>query len=129
MYEMKEEYFTGIKSIDDEHKRLFEIADEIYKLQGNEFIPDKYDQIRDVLEQLREYTYIHFAHEEEYMESIGYKRMFTQKIQHDAFRSQIASWDIDSIDENQDETIIEILQLVTDWLINHILENDRLIGK
>lgn len=129
MYEMKDEYLTGIKMIDAEHKRLFEIADEIYQLQKEEFLVDKYDQIREILEELKDYTIMHFEHEEKYMESIGYKKMFTQKIQHEALKTQIAEWDIDAIDENQDETINEILKIVTDWLVNHILHEDKLIGQ
>lgn len=129
MYEMKDEYLTGIERIDEEHRRLFEIAEEIYQLHKQQFIPDKYDHIKDVLEQLRDYTMMHFEHEEAYMESIQYKRMFTQKVQHDAFRKQIEEWDIESIDENQDETITKILELVTDWLIHHILETDKQIGQ
>ncbi len=62
------------------------------------------------------------------MKSIGYKRMFTQVSQHDALRETIGSWDLDAIDENQDETIDEMLKLITDWLVNHILNEDKLIG-
>ena len=129
MYELKEEFLTGIEEIDKEHKRLFEIADELYTLKCEEFIPDKYDNIRAILEELREYTLTHFEHEEEYMKSIGYKRMFTQKSQHDALRQIMDEWDLDAIDENQDETIEEMLRIVTDWLVNHILNQDKLIGK
>ena len=62
MYEMKDEYLTGIEQIDLEHKRLFEIAQETYQLKNNEFIPDKYDQIKALFEQLKEYTKMHFQH-------------------------------------------------------------------
>ena len=129
MYELKEEFLTGIEEIDSEHRRLFEIADELYTLKCEEFIPDKYDNIRAILEELREYTLTHFAHEEAYMESIGYKRMLTQKSQHDALRRIMDEWDLDAIDENQDETVEEMLHIVTDWLVNHILNQDKLIGK
>ena len=84
MYEFKEEFKTGIDQIDQEHKRLFEIADQIYELKNKEFVHDKYDEIRSILEELRDYTDTHFAHEEAYMESIGYKNMFMQEVQHDA---------------------------------------------
>ena len=30
MYEMKPEYYIGIEMIDEEHKQLFEYADEAY---------------------------------------------------------------------------------------------------
>lgn len=129
MYELKEEFLTGIEEIDREHRRLFEIADELYELKCEEFIPDKYDNIRKILEELKDYTLTHFAHEEAYMQSIGYKRMFTQKSQHDALRQIMQEWDLDAIDENQDEAIEEMLRIVTEWLVNHILNQDKLIGK
>ena len=34
MYEMKPEYYTGIKAIDQEHTRLFELAQETYELMN-----------------------------------------------------------------------------------------------
>lgn len=128
MYEFKEEYLTGIERIDQEHRRLFEIAEELYELKNEEFIPDKYDNIRHILEELRDYTLTHFEHEEEYMKEIGYKRMFTQVSQHNALRETIGNWDLDVIDEDQDQAIDEMLELITDWLVNHILNEDKLIG-
>lgn len=129
MYEFKDEYLTGIPQIDEEHKRLFALAEEVYQLQQNEYIPDKYDNLRDVLHELRDYTNTHFDHEEAYMESINYKRMFTQKVQHDALRKTVEEWEIDELSEEQDQMITEILELITDWLVNHIHDNDKLIGK
>ncbi len=129
MYEFKEEFLTGIEQIDKEHRKLFELAEQLYDLKCKEFIPDKYDNIREILLELKNYTITHFEHEEAYMESIGYKRMFTQKTQHDALREIIHGWNLDTIDENQDEVIDEMLRTVTDWLVNHILNQDKLIGK
>lgn len=129
MYEFKEEYLTGIPMIDQEHEKLFALAENIYQLKNDEFIPDKYDNIRQILEELKEYTLTHFAHEEEYMQSIGYKQLFTQKIQHDQLREKIDSWDIDAIDEDQDGAIDEILNTVTEWLADHILYLDKKIGQ
>lgn len=128
MYEFSDKFLTGIEQIDREHRRLFEIADELYELKREAFIPDKYDNIRHILEELREYTLTHFEHEEEYMRSIGYKKMFTQVSQHNALRETICGWDLDAIDENQDEAIEEMLRIVTDWLVDHILNEDRQIG-
>lgn len=129
MYEMKDEYLVGIEFIDQEHRRLFEIAEETYQLKNQEFLIDKYDQVRAILEDLRDYTIMHFDHEEAYMKSINYKKMFTQKVEHDAFKEKIADWDIEHIDEESDEMIDEILNFLTDWLISHILENDKQIGQ
>ncbi|MBE5851770.1 MAG: bacteriohemerythrin [Lachnospiraceae bacterium] len=128
MYEFLDDYVTGIESIDDEHRRLFEIADETYRLSKEEFLVDKYDQVRHILGELKDYALLHFEHEEAYMESINYKKMFMQKVQHDQFREKVNNLDLDHLDENSDEMIDEILTFLTNWLINHILEHDKQIG-
>lgn len=132
MYEMKEEYFTGIEEIDNEHRRLFEIAEEAYQLHKNEFIPDKYDQIKKILKELRDYAQMHFEHEEAYMESIQYKKMFTQKVQHASFikwldEHELAGDGLDGEYEDQDQVVSDILTYLTNWLITHILETDKQI--
>ena len=130
MYEMKQEYYTGIGEIDKEHEHLFELAEQTYQLLKAEYIPDKYDNIKDVLVELKEYTATHFAHEEAYMQSINYKRLTPQKFQHKAFVEKLTELDIDEMIENDPEkTIEEILNFLTDWLVHHILENDKLIGE
>ena len=129
MYEFKEEFLTGIEMIDREHKRLFEIAENLYQLKCREYVTDKYDHIREILTELRDYTMTHFEHEQAYMKSISYKRMFSQLSQHDALRETICGWDLDAIDEDQDEAIGDMLNLITDWLVNHILNEDKRIGK
>ncbi len=129
MYEFKKEFLTGIEMIDREHKRLFEIAENLYQLKCREYVTDKYDHIREILTELRDYTMTHFEHEEAYMKSISYKRMFSQLSQHDALRETICGWDLDAIDEDQDEAIGDMLNLITDWLVNHILNEDKRIGK
>ncbi len=129
MYELKEEYLTGIEQIDNEHRILFEIADEIYQLCQNDFVPDKYDHIVNLLQRLKEYAIMHFDHEEEYMESIQYKKMFTQKIQHDNFKRKLETMDLEIIDDNQDKAVEELLKFVTDWLVNHIMVTDKQIAE
>ena len=116
MYELKDEYLTGIPAIDAEHRVLFEIADEIYQLSVNEFVPDKYDNIAHLIQRLN-------------MESIQYKQMFTQKVQHNHFKEKLEEMDLDAIDEDQDGAIQDLLKFVTDWLVEHILETDKKIAE
>ena len=131
MYEMKPEYYIGIDMIDEEHKQLFKYADEAYELLHDEFTPDKYDKMDIILEKLRDYTVKHFADEEQYMESIHYKKMFTQKVQHMEFVQKLDEFIEHHSDEeiDQDEQIMGILKYLTDWLINHILYVDCQIPK
>lgn len=129
MYEMKKEFFTGIEGIDNEHSKLFEIADATYMLLKDEFAYDKYDRIIALIEELKDYAEFHFKNEEEYMEKINHKRLFSQKMEHNAFIEKIKGLDLTSIDEQQDAYIEEILEFLNDWLVHHILEKDMLIGK
>lgn len=131
MYEMKQEYYIGIEMIDEEHKQLFKYANEAYELLHDEFTPDKYDRIDMILENLHDYTVKHFADEESYMESINYKKIFTQKIQHQEFINKLEKFmeQHKNETENQDEQIMEILKYLTEWLVNHILYVDGQIPK
>ncbi|MBU3191476.1 hemerythrin family protein [Clostridium bowmanii] len=128
MFEMKEKYYTGITFIDEEHKKLFEIAEKAYQLLKSPYELDKYDNIVEVIEELRQYTVYHFKDEEKYMESINYKRLFTQKIDHANFIEKLYEVNLIKVDENPDEAIMEILTFLNDWLINHILDKDLLIA-
>jgi hemerythrin len=129
MYEMKEEYKIGVDHIDEQHKKLFELADKAYMLLKDDFTIDKYDKIIEIITELKEYTIFHFKSEEEYMESINYKRMFTQKIEHDKFIKTLEAIDLNHIDQNQDESLVKMLEFLNEWLTEHILKNDKLIGE
>jgi len=129
MYIFKEEYRTGIETIDKEHEKLFEIANRAYDTMMDEFIPDKYDYIVDILNELAEYATTHFQHEEEYMMSIRYKKLISQKAEHQEFMEKISEYHLDEVDENQKEVIFEILDFLSNWLVHHILESDKLIGQ
>ncbi len=124
MYEMKDEYIIGIEMVDNEHRVLFEIAEEIYQLQHNEFIPDKYDYIKEALIKLKDYAITHLEHEEEFMKSKNYKKMFEQLVQHDAFRAKMNAIDFDSLDGREDELIADVVDFLANWLIGHIFNTD-----
>ena len=128
MYKMKEEYYTGITEIDEQHKKLFDIVDDIYELLKNEYIPDKYDHIIVLINELREYTATHFRDEEAYMEKVGHKRMFSQKIEHAEFLEKVNSIELSDIEENQEVVLLDLLSYLNDWFVSHILEKDMLIA-
>lgn len=115
-----------IEMIDEQHNQLFTYADEAYELLNDEFTPDKYDRIDILLEKLYDYTVKHLADEEAYMESIHYNKLFTQKVQHQAFIEKLDEFmeSHNKEEENQDEQIMKILTYLTEWLVNHILYVD-----
>lgn len=128
-YEFTKDYHTGIDFIDEEHAKLFEIANRAYDLLTNQFVTDKYDAIVAVLEELKDYTKYHFNHEEEYMKSINYPKRFSQLHQHTQFINKLESYNLKEIDVNQQEGLLEILDFLALWLQSHIKGMDKKIGE
>lgn len=122
-----DDYLIGVENIDRQHKKLFEIANKAYDLLRNEFYTDKFDRIVEILSELKEYTVFHFQTEEDYMQQIGYKKLFSQKIEHQNFINKINAVNLKEIDKNQEQSILDILDFVTSWIKHHILEVDKLI--
>ena len=127
-YEFTQDFLTGIDSIDKEHAELFRITNEAYDLLHNEIVLDKYDKIVAVLDELREYTKTHFAHEEEYMESINFQYIWSEKHAHINFVKKLDAIDLEKVDENQQEYIMEVLEYLAKWLTLHIKGADARIG-
>ena len=122
-----DKYKINVENIDKEHKKLFSTMNRLLKISQED---NKREWgCREGVKYLKNHAREHFEHEEAYMKSIGYKKMFTQLSQHNALRETIEGWDLDAIDENQDEAIEDMLRLITDWLVNHILSEDKQIGK
>lgn len=128
MITWKDDYKIGIDLIDEQHQKLFEITSRAYGLLKNNFRMDKYDQIVEIIEELKEYTAYHFKTEEDYMQSIGYKRFFSQKVQHTDFIKKINEIDLKKVDDKQGEHLLDILDFVVNWIEKHILGQDKLIS-
>ena len=125
-------YHTGIKEIDEEHSHLFDIIRETNALIHNDLLHDKYDEIIHLLAELREYTKIHFADEEVYMKKIGFPDLEAQIRAHTAFVDKLMNIDLDELDEiddHQQEYLLELIDFLAGWLVNHILKMDVAIGR
>lgn len=122
-----ERFKTGVSIVDEEHKVLFDIIGKIYKTIQTELVHDKFDAIMDIVDELKEYTRVHFADEEEYMRNIGYEGLARQEVLHQNFIDTLNELDLDDIDEHQEKYLYEFLAFLQNWLVNHILRVDKLI--
>ena len=122
-----DKYKTGITLIDDEHRRLFEIIKETNDVIKAEFLHDKFDAIVHILEELKDYTIMHFQDEERYMEGIAYDGLALQRVAHTAFIDRLNELNLDDVDDHQKEYLEELIDFLLAWLTNHILKMDKLI--
>lgn len=126
MIQWSEEYRLGLHSIDEQHKYLFAIANKAYELLKNDLRLDKYDQILEILDELTDYTAVHFKEEEQYMASINYPKLLSHKVQHADFIEKISNIDLNKVDNDQDKYLLDLLDFFAEWLLNHILKTDRM---
>ena len=122
-----DKFKTGITIVDEEHQTLFNIIGKIYKTIDVELVHDKFDLILDILDELKEYTCVHFADEENYMQEIGYDGLAQQQLLHQKFIETLEDLNLDEVDDNQEAYLYEFLNFLQNWLVNHILKVDKLI--
>ncbi|MDM1756390.1 MULTISPECIES: bacteriohemerythrin [Acinetobacter] len=112
------EYNTGIEVIDDQHKR---ILDYINDLQNVDIVSDR-AQVKEVLDNIIDYTQSHFTFEESLQEEANYKYRVPHKRVHDLFIKRIEGYRQDFQDGKSIEN--ELSEVLAKWLINHIQHDD-----
>ena len=70
MFQFTEDCILGLTEIDQEHRELFALINKVADMLKNHYLPDRYEDIKDLLEELERYAEQHFANEEAYMESV-----------------------------------------------------------
>lgn len=127
MKQISEEYRTGLEHIDAEHIVLLDLTDRTKELLYDENMLFKEDEICTLLSGLREYTVQHFAHEEAFMESIGFDGLERQKVQHKVFEKKLEEFEA-AVKQvtlgTQDDMIRELFQYLLVWLHDHIKLED-----
>ena len=128
--EWKDAYSVGIQSIDDQHKRLIDLMNNLETVvkysPGEEFE-------RKCLAALVDYTKTHFAFEEELMSKYGYPDFEAHKAQHEKMIVKVNEFVAD-YEKHPEKTIKAALHFLEQWLIRHINGTDKeysefLVGK
>jgi hemerythrin len=117
---------VGVASIDDQHKKLFQMADQLFEAGRNN---KSKEFISEMLDFLDKYTKQHFQSEETYMKSIGYPALDNQKKMHSDFIDALAKLRNDFAESGGNILVIlNANQMVVDWLLKHISGEDKKIG-
>ena len=114
-----DDFSTGIDVIDGQHKRIIHYINQLTDAQN---LKDP-ELTREVLINLIDYTFSHFAFEESLMDEAGYIAANIHKQTHESFREKIKYFQQkhnDGVDVANDLT-----QLLNILLMNHIAEDDN----
>jgi len=128
--EWKDEYSVGIPSIDDQHKRLLGLINQLQTAVDYQ-TDDAFTN--EALGELVDYTRTHFVYEEKLMQDNGYPDFEAHRKEHEAMVEQVGHF-LERYKQDRDATIEEVTGFLKNWLINHINGTDKeyssyLIGK
>ncbi len=115
----------GVKQIDDQHRRLLQLANNLIAAvqRGEE------QDIMDIFfKELREDTVFHFREKELYMDEIEYPERGKHAALHQALKGQVKQYQRD-MHENKEISADEVLNFMRGWLVDHILYQDMKIAK
>lgn len=124
IFKWKDSYSVNIAEIDKQHKKLFEIGARIYDVANLNDDYDHYDEIMEIMGELKDYTVYHFGYEEKLMAEHGYSDLDTHQVQHKFFIKRLEKILKKDIDDQQQETVGELLNFIADWIAGHILQTD-----
>jgi hemerythrin-like metal-binding protein len=119
---------TGIPSIDAEHQHLFDILHEA-NLQENS---GDQSHLKEVIKHMMAYAIVHFETEETLMKQYAYQSAYPQEArehiaQHRKFSSKVVAIN-EQLREGQKVSQVKILDFLNNWLSNHVLGIDQLLG-
>ena len=121
MFEWKNDYATGIGSIDAQHQTLFALGRELYGAMSAG--QGKLVMAR-ILDRLVQYTNVHFAHEERLMRLHAYPDFVAHKAQHDALLKRVLTFQ-QEFAAGRATMAVQVLQFIKDWLEGHINHSDQ----
>ena len=118
-------FSVGIDIIDEQHKKLIAIINELCVAQQQS---TSQTIISEILDELVDYTNYHFSYEEKMLEERKYPDLGDQMDEHKEFVTKIATLHFEKVEGNL-LISIKTLDYLKDWIINHILGSDMEYAK
>jgi hemerythrin len=116
-----DQYKVNIAEIDTQHKKLFDMVNEMHDAmrsgKGN-------DAMGKILTGLLDYVGTHFKTEEKLMTTHGYTDYTKHKQEHDALTKQALDLH-NQFNEGKPVLSFDLMNFLKNWLSNHILGTDK----
>lgn len=120
-FSWKDSYSVNISEIDEQHKVLIKIINDLYEAFVNKEHASKIDEI---IGRMADYASMHFGTEESYFEKFGYKEASGHINEHEKFIEQVYNFRYD-YKNNKTTLTYEVLTFLQKWLANHIQVSDK----
>ncbi|MDA3962224.1 MAG: hemerythrin family protein [Planctomycetota bacterium] len=111
-----ERYSVGNPEIDQQHKRMFELANSLPEVASSQ-------DVRPLVLRLFKYTREHFSCEEEMMRSIGYPLVAEHVALHEGLIGKLCKVSEQPLGGGDD--VLKFKEFVYAWLVDHIMTEDN----
>ena len=116
----REEMSVGHAGIDGDHRMLIDLINQLAAAErGNDRASAEF-----VIDELIQYTMLHFAREEELLERLGYPELAQHMASHFALTRRVMALRERFINGLSGRLSADILDFLSGWLSNHILHED-----
>jgi len=120
----KDEYSVGIRQIDEQHKRLVRLLNELHQAMCE---GKSREVMTGILSQLVDYTKGHFAAEERMMQGYLFPGYAAHKVEHDQLTKTVLKFQ-QEVTSGKAVMSIDVMDFLKNWLRNHILATDQKYG-
>jgi hemerythrin len=121
LFTWNKEYSVDVQSIDKQHKKLFDMINELHDAmvagKGSLLAPG-------IVKRLAAYTREHFTSEEGLMKLASYPDFASHKAEHDKLNDEVAKM----VKSLADETVVltmDLQEFLRSWLMTHIAQRDK----
>lgn len=121
MIEFDEKYKVGIQSIDNQHKEIFRLLNELLESMKN---GQANSTILPIIQELERYSLLHFQKEEFFFHQFKYSETEAHIAEHKLFIQKLARIKTE-LKTGKILASIELLAFLKDWIQNHILVVDQ----
>ena len=119
--EWEEKYSVGVEEIDNQHKRMFLVINELLDAINTNSTEESLEHI---IESLIQYKKFHFATEEKYFSEFNFNGADEHIQKHKEFNDKLAILK-EKYPTYNIEFAFELVDFLEDWLINHLLVVDQ----
>ena len=124
LFQWSETYSVGNAEIDAQHKKLFQLAEDLYTAmtagKGKQILSQ-------TLNSLISYTKGHFASEERLMQRYNYPEYPAHKAEHEKLTAQVVAFQSD-FNAVRAVMSIDLMHFLKNWLAHHIGKIDQKVA-
>jgi hemerythrin len=120
LIEWNDQLSVKIGEIDNQHKRLIEMINELHAAMKE---GKAREALGAILNGLMEYAATHFSTEEKYFDQFNYINSGSHKREHQGFTNKVQEFKA-GFDKGKMMLSMEVMDFLKDWLVKHIQKID-----